>query len=134
MIPACRVDAPVLAGAAHTGLDGCSLGGYVGLEVMTRRPEAFATWGGVQSAIGEAGAAAWADRIARAVAKGGPRKLHVESSSLDPYRAANERLAAELARRRIVAELRVPPGPHDQPWLREIGTIEMLVWQDRALS
>ena len=133
MIPQCRSDAPVLGDAAHTGLDGCSLGGYVGLEVFLRRPEAFATWGGVQSAIGTAGASGYADRIARAIARVGPRKLHVDSSSQDPYRAANEALAAELSRRKIPAELRVPPGPHDQPWLRETGTIEMLLWHDRAL-
>jgi hypothetical protein len=130
----CRVDAPIVPDVAHTGLDGCSLGGYVGLEVWTRRPDAFGTWGGVQSAIGEAGAASWAERLAAAIGKVGPRKLHVQSSSLDPYRAANERLGAELRRRKLAVDTRVPPGPHDQPWLRETGTVEMLLWQDRALS
>ncbi len=133
VIPACQVDAPVVPDPSRTGLDGCSLGGFIGLEVFLRRPEAFATWGGVQSAISEAGAPGYADRLAKALAKVGPRKLHVESSSQDPYRTANERLAAELALRKVACELRVPPGPHDQPWLRETGTIEMLAWHDRAL-
>ena len=133
VVPACQVDAPIVPDPSRTGLDGCSLGGFVGLEVFLRRPEAFATWGGVQSAISEAGAVGYADRLAKAVERVGPRKLHVESSSQDPYRTANERLAAELARRKLPCELRVPPGPHDQPWLRETGTIEMLAWHDRAL-
>jgi enterochelin esterase-like enzyme len=133
VVPACQVDAPINPDPARTGLDGCSLGGFIGLEVFLRRPEAFATWGGVQSAISEAGAAGYADRLEKAVGRVGARMLHVESSSLDPYRAANERLAAELARRKLPCELRVPPGPHDQPWLREAGTIEMLAWHDRAL-
>ncbi len=133
VIPECQTDAPVIADPLHTGLDGCSLGGFLGLEVFLRRPEAFATWGGVQSALGEAAAPGYADRIARALERVGARRLHVESSSQDPYRAANERLAAELGRRKIACDLRVSPGPHDQPWLREAGTIEMLAWHDRAL-
>jgi enterochelin esterase-like enzyme len=133
MIPRCQVDAPVVPDPARTGLDGCSLGGYVGLEVFLRRPEAFATWGGVQSAISEGGAVGYAERLAKTLERVGPRKLHVETSSLDPYRTANERLAAELSRRRVPVDLRVAPGPHDQPWLREAGTIEMLAWHDRQL-
>jgi hypothetical protein len=31
----------------------------------------------------------------------------------------------------VANTLRVLPGPHDQPWLREAGTIEMLHWHDR---
>ncbi len=132
VVPSCQVEAPVVPDPSRTGLDGCSLGGFVGLEVFLRRPEAFAAWGGVQSAISDAGAVGYAERLAKALARAGPRRLHVESSTLDPYRSANERLAAELGRRKVPCELRVPPGPHDQPWLREAGTVEMLAWHDRA--
>jgi enterochelin esterase-like enzyme len=134
VVPACQADAPVVADPAHTGLDGCSLGGYVGLEVFLRRPEAFGAWGGVQSAISEAGAPGYADRLAKALARVGPRKLHVESSTQDPYRGANELLAKALGQRKVTCELRVSPGPHDQPWLRETGTAEMLLFHDRALG
>jgi enterochelin esterase-like enzyme len=134
VVPRAQVEAPVVPDPAKTAIGGCSLGGYAGLEVFLRRPESFAGFAGVQSAIGEAGAPAYADRIARAIARVGPRKLLLESSSLDPYRAANERLAAELKTRKLAADLRVPPGPHDQPWLREAGTIELLLWLDRALA
>jgi enterochelin esterase-like enzyme len=133
LLPRARAEAPVLEGAEHTAIDGCSLGGWIGLEVFLRRPEAFGAWGGVQSAIGEATAARYADRIVEAIAKVGPRAIHVESSSLDPFRAANEALGAALARKKIPRELRVLPGPHDQPWLREAGTIEMLHWHDRRV-
>jgi len=133
MIPRCHIEAPVVPDAQRTALDGCSLGGYVGLEVFLRRPEAFAAWGGVQSAISEAGATSYAERIKQTLARVGPRKIHLETSTLDPYRGANEKLAAELSRRRVPIELCVVPGPHDQPWLREAGTIEMLLWHDRAL-
>jgi hypothetical protein len=134
VIPHAQVDAPVVPDPSKTAIGGCSLGGYAALEIFLRRPDAFAAFAGVQSAIGEAGAPAYAERIARAIAKSGPKKLFLESSSLDPYRAANERLAADLKAKKVPVDLRVPPGPHDQPWLRETGTIEMLLWLDRALA
>ena len=131
LLPRARAEAPVIADAAHTSIDGCSLGGWIGLEVFLRRPRLFGAWGGVQSAISVGSAPSYADRIAQAIATTGPRPLHIESSSQDPFRAANEALAAALNKKAIAHELRVPPGPHDQPWLREAGTIEMLLWHDQ---
>lgn len=132
LVPAVRERLPARAGAAHTFLDGCSLGGYVALEVFLRRPEAFGAWGGVQSAVGRASAAAYATRLAKAFERAGSRRLHVETSTGDPFRMGNVALARELAARGLDAELRVAPGPHDQPWLREVGTLEMLLWHDRG--
>lgn len=133
VVPRARRDAPVLPGARHVGLDGCSLGGHVALEVFLRRPEAFGAWGGVQSAFGEHRAAPFAERLQGALALVGPRALHIETSTGDPFHDANVKLASELRRRGVAHELRVLPGPHDQPWLREAGTLEMLLWHDRAL-
>jgi predicted esterase len=130
VVPRARREAPVFADAARTHLDGCSMGGYVGLEVFLRRPDFFGAWGGVQSAFGGQRAASYADRIARVVKKT-PRPIHLETSEQDPFREANQLLSAELKKRGVAHELRVLPGPHDQPWLREAGTIEMLLWHDR---
>ena len=44
----------------------------------------------------------------------------------------SELFAATLKSKGVDATLRVPPGPHDQPWLREAGTIEALHWLDRV--
>lgn len=130
IIPRARKEAPVVADAAHTHLDGCSMGGYVGLEVFLRRPDVFGAWGGVQSAFGSQRAAGYADRLAKVVKKT-PRPLHLETSEQDPFREANQLLSAELKKRGVQHRLDVLPGPHDQPWLREAGTIEMLLWHDR---
>lgn len=115
------------------GIDGCSLGGYAALEVFSRRPTAFATLGTVQGAFGEAGAERYAKLIAQALEGKKHLPIHVETSSEDPYRKANELLARRLDALGVAATLRVPPGPHNQPWLREIGTLEMLLWHDRHL-
>jgi pimeloyl-ACP methyl ester carboxylesterase len=133
VIPRVRREAPVIPDTAHTAIDGCSLGGYVGLEVFLRRPDLFASWGGVQSAFGAHRAAGYADRIEKALASQAPRsiRLHLETSSGDPFREGNALLSSLLTKKGIANELRILPGPHDQPWLRESGTLEMLLWHDR---
>ncbi|WP_044244682.1 alpha/beta hydrolase [Chondromyces apiculatus] len=131
VVPRARELAPVFKEAARTTLDGCSLGGYVGLEVFLRRPEVFGAWGGVQSAFGAHRVPDFADRLARAIARVGPRHLHLLTSTGDAFRAGNTQLAAALAKKNVPCTLRELPGPHDQPWLREAGTIEMLLWHER---
>lgn len=133
LLPAVKKRAPVLGGARHTGLDGCSLGGYVGLEVFLRRPELFGTLGGVQAAISDSAARRYARRIAEAIRRVGARPIHVETSTGDPYRRANERLSTELGRLGVPSAFGELPGPHNQPFLREVGTLEMLLWHDRQL-
>jgi enterochelin esterase-like enzyme len=130
VIPRARKEAPVHAEAARTAIDGCSLGGSVALEVFVRKPAAFGALGGVQAAFGEARAQGYADRLAAALASGA-KPLHFLTSSADPFLAGNQRVAAALRKKGVEHDLRVLPGPHDQPWLREAGTIEMLLWHDR---
>lgn len=118
------------AGGGSVGLDGCSLGGFVALEVATRRPEPWAAVGVVQPAIG----AAQAGRYAAGLAARPARPLHVASSRGDPYLGASRRLADELFKRGVPCDLSISPGPHDQPFLRDAGSLEMLLWHDRRLN
>ena len=118
----------------RVGLDGCSLGGYVGLEVLLGRPGLFSSFGVVQPAIGSASAPRYAERLAAAIAKVGPLPIHVETSSLDPYREPSQLLSKKLAELGVPNQFRQSEGPHDQPWLREVGTLEMLLWHDRQLN
>ena len=118
---------------ARTGLDGCSMGGYVALEVFCRIPERFGSVGATQAAFGAHRALRYADRLSEALAQSPARTLQLETSTEDPYRAANERLAELLTKRAARARLVVRPGPHNQPWLREVGTLEMLLYHDRQL-
>jgi iron(III)-salmochelin esterase len=131
LLPEVRARTPARTGARWTGLDGCSLGGFISYQVFQRRPEAFFTCGGVQAAIGKGVAVQYADRIREIVQRVGPRRIHVETSSQDPYHDANVAFARQLARRGLEHQLRVSPGPHNQPWLIEAGTLEMLLWHDR---
>ncbi|MCC6898544.1 MAG: hypothetical protein IT377_06195 [Polyangiaceae bacterium] len=134
LLPAVHAKVPCLTGPAHTGLDGCSLGGYVGAEVFLRKPKLFGTFGGVQAAFNVPSALRYAERIAALVKAHGARSVRVGTSSEDPFRKANEAFAKELGKRGVDHELSVPPGPHNQPWLREVGTLDMLLWHERRLA
>jgi len=134
LLPAVRERTPAAAGARNTGIDGCSLGGYVGIEVFLRKPHLFGSFGGVQAAFSVPGALVYAERLARAVADVGPRPIRLGTSGADPYKRANQALAKKLDELGVPNELSVPPGPHNQPWLKEIGTLDMLLWHDRMLG
>lgn len=134
LLPAVYAKVPCLEGPAHTGLDGCSLGGYVGVEVFLRKAKLFGTFGGVQAAFNVPAALRYAERIAALTKQVGPRAVHVGTSSEDPFRKANEAFAKELGKRGVEHELSVPRGPHNQPWLKEIGTLELLLWHERRLA
>lgn len=127
-----RFGVPELADA--TAVDGVSLGGYVSLEVFLRRPEAFGAAGTTQGAFGVPLADAYATRIAEVLARVGPRELRVGSSGGDGGRKAHERLVKQLEARGHRVSFSVPPGPHDQRWLREIGTLELLLHYDRVFG
>ncbi|MDB4944223.1 MAG: putative esterase [Labilithrix sp.] len=133
LLPRVRRDNPAIEDAPErTALCGVSLGGYVALEVLTRLPKVFGAWAGVQTAIGTFAAPAYADRIARGTDR--PRPMLLLTSSQDQWRSSSEALRDALASKRQDVTYRVVPGPHDQPWLREAGTIETLAWLDRALT
>lgn len=117
------------ADTSRVGVDGCSLGGFVSLEVFLRKPERFRSFGVVQPAIGHRQIPRYVEAIA--ARKGLP--VHVESSTADPYLLVSKDLHAALGKASVASELIAPPGPHDQPFLRDVGSIEMLLWHDRAL-
>jgi len=133
LLPAVRAATPTLEGVAHTGLDGVSLGGYVALEVFLRKPQLFGVVGCMQGAFGLALAEVYARRAAEVTERYGARAIHLTTSSYDPFRDAMQRLATRLAERGVSATFTLAPGPHDQRFLREVGTLEMLLFQARAL-
>jgi predicted esterase len=134
LLPAVRASGVARSDAAGTAIDGCSLGGYMALEVFLRAPQLFGAVGGVQTAISERYAPAYGDRIRAAIDKAGPRKIHIESSLWDPSKKAHELLSARLDELHVSHDFDVLPGGHDQIFLREVGTLEMLLWHDRQMA
>jgi hypothetical protein len=120
--------------ALAPAVDGVSLGGYVSLEVFLRRPEAFAAVGTTQGAFRAPLADVYAARFGKAFESVGRKPVRVATSGWDGGRSASERLARLLGERGFDATLSVPPGPHDQRWLREVGSLELLYHYDRILG
>lgn len=127
LLPRVRKEARVFEDVDRTYLCGVSLGGYVSLEVLVRMPHVFGAWCGLQTAIGTWAAVGYAEKIA----KSGKKPMLILTSTQDHWKASSEALASELKARSVPHAYRVIPGPHDQPWLREAGTIEALHWLDR---
>ncbi|APR76670.1 Hypothetical protein A7982_02017 [Minicystis rosea] len=136
VVPRARKEAPVLADAAHTALDGVSLGGQVGIEVFIRRPEVFGVYGAVQGAFNTAKLSLYADKIAEAMTRtprGAKPSIHLETSEADPFKETNLALSAMLTKKGVAHDRAVLVGLHDQVFLREAGALEMLLWHDRRM-
>jgi hypothetical protein len=129
LIPRLRDEAGERITPDPARIGGCSYGGWVSLEAFLRAPHVFGAWAGVQTAISQAAAASYAERLARAAAG---RPLFIETSVRDPFHEANTALANALRARNVASDLLLLPGPHDQPWLRESGTPSLLAWLDRV--
>jgi pimeloyl-ACP methyl ester carboxylesterase len=134
LLPAVRRSLGLTRDDGAVAVDGVSLGGFVSLEVFLRRPEAFQAAGATQAAIGENLVSTYAERLNVALERVGPRPLRLATSSWDGGRKASVALAKKLAARGVAATLSESPGPHDQRWLREVGSLELLMHYDRVLS
>lgn len=115
-------------------ISGVSLGGYLAIEVFLSKPETFCGVGTAQGAFGPNQAARYAKRLASAAGRVGPRRVEILTSTNDPYRRVNELLHRHLQEQAQASALRVSPGPHDQRWLKESGTIEMLLSADDVFA
>ncbi|GAC1570664.1 MAG: hypothetical protein NVS3B20_23560 [Polyangiales bacterium] len=134
LVPRLRAETPVMEGAAHLGIDGVSLGGYASLGIGARRAAELGSIGCVQAAISVAQAEQWSARFEASFAQAGARPLHLLTSTQDVFRGPMEALDRALTKRAVKHQLRVALGPHDQPFLRGPGSVEMLLWHARALD
>jgi pimeloyl-ACP methyl ester carboxylesterase len=133
LLPAVRDRVPeATRSALQTGIAGVSLGGFVALQAGLHRAQHYATVGSVQGAFGVELAVSLARRLATSFNAQG-RSVYVATSEADPYRGANQALARELKKLGVHSELCLRGGPHSQPWLREVGSADLLLWHDRRL-
>lgn len=132
VLPLAREKAGASSERALTSIDGCSMGGPLALDAFLAHPATFGRLGVVQGAFGEHRAAGYAAALAKASEAHGAASIQLLSSSGDSFVDSARALHRELAKRSVNATLRVLPGPHDQPWLREAGTIEMLLFHERG--
>lgn len=134
VLPRVRAELPVLPSPAATGIDGVSLGGAVALRVGLGNPDAFGAVGSLQAALGEDQVQEFTDLAKAARAKNPALKLRLLTSKEDPFRGAISHTSLAWRAAGIDHDYADVPGPHDYPFNRGPGAIEMLIWHDRMLA
>lgn len=131
LLPRIRAELPARDDLASTGIDGVSLGGWAAIRIATARPDLFGAIGTLQPAILDANMVEWATALL--AQKLGKRPLRIVTSTEDLYRMPLVELDKRLTAKGIAHEFAITPGPHDYPWNKGPGGIEMLLWHDRVL-
>lgn len=134
VLPRVRAELPVSAAPAATGIDGVSLGGAVALRVGLGNPDAFGAVGTLQAALGDDQVAELTDLAKAARAKNPALKLRLLTSKEDYFRGAITHTSQSWRAAGIEHDFADVPGPHDYPFNRGPGAVEMLIWHDRMLA
>jgi enterochelin esterase-like enzyme len=129
-----RRELPVLATPAATGIDGVSLGGAIALRVGLGNADAFGAVGTLQAAIRWDQIGEFTDLARTARTKNAALKLRLLTSKDDYFRDVITKTSAAWRAAAIDHEMLEVPGPHDYPFNRGPGAIEMLAWHDRVLA
>ena len=128
-----RHETPALDSAASTGIDGVSLGGAVALGVGLDSAPSFGAVGTLQPAIDAHDAARWTTRAQAARRVNPALALRLLTSDGDYFRDAVRATSEAWTAGGVTHDFEQVIGPHDYPFNRGPGAIEMLLWHDRVL-
>ncbi len=131
LLPRVRSEFPTIEQTSATGIDGVSLGGWSSIRIGMARRDLFGVVGALQPAIIDPPMIEWAMQL---IAQNlGTRPFRFVTSTEDLYRYTLTELDKRLSAKNIPHEFLLTPGPHDYPWNKGPGSIEMLLWHDRKL-
>jgi iron(III)-salmochelin esterase len=136
LLPRVRAETPALAGPEATAIDGVSLGGVVALRIGLAYAERFGAVGAIQPALANAPSDPQPLTALAAAARGRrpDLKLHLLTSHDDYFHDPVVELSGAWTSAGIAHDFADVPGPHDYVFNRGPGSIELLVWHDRALA
>jgi hypothetical protein len=134
VVPRARRELPVIATAAATGIDGVSLGGAIALRSGFARTDTFGAVAALQPAVADDQTQEWVELARAARAKRPELAIRLTTSHEDVYHDVISRLSAAFRAAAVPHDFADIPGPHDYPFNRGPGAIELLLWQDRVLS
>ncbi len=129
-----RRETPAAAIPEATGIDGVSLGGIIALRIGLSCSESFGAVGAIQPAIVEGQNAEWTALARAARARRPTMKLRLLTSYDDSFRDSIEGLSQAWRVGGVSHDYADVPGPHDYVFNRGPGSIELLLWHDRALA
>jgi len=134
VLPRVKKELPVIDAPASTGIDGVSLGGALALRIGLGNAESFGAIGTLQAAVGEDQVAEYTNLAKAARAKNPKVALRLLTSDKDYFKSALRAMSAAWKDAGIEHDFVEIPGPHDYPFNRGPGAIEMLLWHDRQLA
>lgn len=133
LLPRVYAKTPAQGTAASTGIDGVSLGGRASLLVGLTRPLAFGSVGALQAALDPKELARFSGLAARAAAQNPALRLRLLTSDEDYFQKENQRLSVLLERGGVAHQFVRVIGTHSYRFNRGPGSLEMLLFHDRAL-
>lgn len=134
LVPRARRELPVFATPESTGIDGVSLGGAIALRTGFARTDTFGAVGALQPAVTDDQRQEWVELARAARAKRHDLPLRLTTSHDDVYHDVITRLSQALESAAVAHDFADIPGPHDYPFNRGPGAIELLLWHDRVLA
>jgi iron(III)-salmochelin esterase len=134
LVPRARKELPVLSLPEATGIDGVSLGGAIALRTGFARTDTFGAVGALQPAIADDQTGEWVELAKAARAKRPAMPLRLTTSHDDLYHDPIVHLSTALRNATVPHDFADIPGPHDYPFNRGPGAIELLLWHDHVLS
>jgi enterochelin esterase-like enzyme len=134
IVPRARKELPVLAAPESTGIDGVSLGGAIALRAGFARTDTFGAVGALQPAVADDQTQEWVELAKAARARRHALPLRLTTSHDDVYHDVITRLSDALTTASVPHDFADIPGPHDYPFNRGPGAIELLLWHDRVLA
>lgn len=134
VIPRAKKELPILGTPASIGIDGVSLGGALALRIGLGNADAFGAIGTLQPAIGEDQVPEYTELAKAARARNPGLHLRLVTSKEDYFKRAIRSASQAWNAAQIRHDFEELPGPHDYPFNRGPGAIEMLLWHDRLLA
>jgi hypothetical protein len=134
IVPRARRELPVFATAEATGIDGVSLGGAIALRTGFARTDTFGAVGALQPAVADDQTQEWVELARAARAKRRELAVRLTTSHDDVYHDVIARLSDAFRAAAVPHDFADIVGPHDYPFNRGPGAIELLLWHDRVLQ
>jgi iron(III)-salmochelin esterase len=133
LLPRVRRETPAIVASEATGIDGVSLGGVIALRIGLTYPEAFGAVGGIQPAFGDGQNADWTALALEAHTKRPGQRLRLLTSHDDYFHDVVAGVDHAWTAAGIAHDYGDVVGPHDYVFNRGPGSLELLLWNDRAL-
>ncbi len=133
LLPRVRAETPARADAKSTGIDGVSFGGALALRIGLGNPEAFGAVGAFQPALAQEEASDYVQLAQNARARNKSLALNLVTSDGDYFRPAVLATHEALRDNGVPCTLLESEGPHDYAFNRGPGSLELLLFHDRAL-